>query len=296
MNVIKSKWVLKFTQRKDGSVEKVKARLVACRYGQKQGVDYTHVFAATLPAASLRTLLATIAAENLNIDKIDAYKAFTQEYVDAEMYVEMPDGFVVAGHVLRLTKALEGIKQGAYLWFGKKKRVLTSIGFESSPTGPNIHVHRDARIIVGVFADDILVGYHQSCADLYMEIKRQLSEQIKIGELSLQNVSEFIGIEITRDRDAGTLTSSQTGYIDKVYDAYRPLIDARGTSHASIPYGARSTREAFDKMTPAEDKDKMDASEYLRVCGALVWPASMTRLDIQYAVSVLCSFAPELDV
>jgi hypothetical protein len=101
MNVIKSKWVLKFTQRKDGSVEKVKARLVACGYGQKQGVDYTHVFAATLPAASLRTLLTTIAAENLNMDKIDAYKAFTQEYVNAEIYVEMPDGFVVAGHVLR---------------------------------------------------------------------------------------------------------------------------------------------------------------------------------------------------
>jgi hypothetical protein len=124
-----------------------------------------------------------------------------------------------------------------------------------------------------------------------MEIKRLYSEQIKIGELSLQNMSEFIGIEITRDRDAGTLTISQTGYIDKVYGAYRPLIDARGTSHACIPYGARSTREAFDKMTPAEDKDKMDASEYLRVCEALVWPASMTRPDIQYAVSILCSFA-----
>jgi len=116
--------------------------------------------------------MGTIAAENLNVDKIDAYKAFTQEFVDAEIYVEMPDGFVVAGHVLRLTKALEGIKQGAYLWFGKNKRVLTSIGFESSPTEPNIYVHRDARIIVGVFADDILVGYHPSCADLYMQVKQ----------------------------------------------------------------------------------------------------------------------------
>jgi hypothetical protein len=32
MDVIKSKWVLKFTQRKDGSIEQVKARLVACGY------------------------------------------------------------------------------------------------------------------------------------------------------------------------------------------------------------------------------------------------------------------------
>jgi len=35
----------------------------------------------------------------------------------------------------------------------------------------------------------------------------------------------------------------------------------------------------------------MNANEYLRVCGALIWPASMTRPDIQYAVSVLCSLA-----
>jgi len=44
-------------------------------------------------------------------------------------------------------------------------------------------------------------------------------------------------------------------------------------------------------MKPADEKERMDANEYLRVCGALVWPASMTRPDIQYAVSVLCSFA-----
>ena len=33
------------------------------------------------------------------------------------IYVEMPEGFGDSGHVLLLHKALEGIKQGAYLWF-----------------------------------------------------------------------------------------------------------------------------------------------------------------------------------
>mmetsp|Transcript_2194 Transcript_2194/g.7161 ORF Transcript_2194/g.7161 Transcript_2194/m.7161 type:complete len:1030 (+) Transcript_2194:1510-4599(+) len=290
MNVIKSKWVLKFTQRPDGSIEKVKARLVACGYGQKEGIDYSEVFAATLPALSLRTLLAIIAAEDLNTDKIDAYKAFTQEYVDAVIHVEMPDGFTVKGHVLSLDKALEGIKQGAYLWFGKNKRVLLSLGFNSSPTEPNLYVHQDGRILVGVFADDILVGYHRSCALLYEKIKKEYAEQIKVADTTIKEVTEFIGIEIARDRAAGTLTISQPGYLTKLYGAYQASL-GKEEQLAGIPYGARSIRENFDKLKPADENDRVDTSEYLRACGALVWPASMTRPDIQYAVSVLCSFA-----
>jgi hypothetical protein len=54
MHVIKSKWVLKFSLRVDGSVERIKARLVACGYAQKEGVDFTEVFAATLRSYSTR--------------------------------------------------------------------------------------------------------------------------------------------------------------------------------------------------------------------------------------------------
>ena len=50
--VVKSKWVLKFFVNDDGSIAKVKARLVAFGYSQVQGQDYTEVFAATLRAAT----------------------------------------------------------------------------------------------------------------------------------------------------------------------------------------------------------------------------------------------------
>jgi len=50
--------------------------------------------------------------------------AFTQSDVDTEIYVEMPEGFSVPGYVLKLRKALEGIKQGAYLWFNRNRQSL----------------------------------------------------------------------------------------------------------------------------------------------------------------------------
>ena len=43
-----------------------------------------------------------IAAEDLETDQIDAYKAFTQADVDADIYAEMPPGFTRPGHVIKL--------------------------------------------------------------------------------------------------------------------------------------------------------------------------------------------------
>ena len=61
--------------------------------------------------------------------------------------------------MLKLRKALEGIKQGAYLWFNKNKQALESVGFKASLTEPNIYTHSWHRIIIAVFVDDILAVY-----------------------------------------------------------------------------------------------------------------------------------------
>ena len=86
LRVLKTKWVLNFSALDDGSVPKVKVRLVACSYRQREGVDFPEVFAATLASTSFRILCAIIAAENLETDTIDAVKGFTQTDIDAEIF------------------------------------------------------------------------------------------------------------------------------------------------------------------------------------------------------------------
>jgi hypothetical protein len=68
LRIIRTKWVFKFSVINDGSISKVKARLVACRYGQREGVDYSEVFASTLASTSLRILCPLITAEDLETD------------------------------------------------------------------------------------------------------------------------------------------------------------------------------------------------------------------------------------
>jgi len=81
--------VLRYFTNEDGSLAKVKARLVACVYSQIEGQDYTEVFAATLKAANFRLFCCLIATWDWDTDQIDAVKAFTQSDVDTEIYVEI---------------------------------------------------------------------------------------------------------------------------------------------------------------------------------------------------------------
>ena len=96
-----------------------------------------------------------IAAEDLETNQIDAYTVFTQADVDAEM----PPGFSRPGYVIKLKKALEGIKQGAFLWFNRNKDALEKLGFQCTHAEPNFYRHTAFRIIISVFVDDILPGY-----------------------------------------------------------------------------------------------------------------------------------------
>ena len=71
MNVIGTKWVFRYHLRGDGSVEKIKARVVAKGYSQIEGRDYTEVFAATLSAVSFRVFCALVCQRNWETDQSD---------------------------------------------------------------------------------------------------------------------------------------------------------------------------------------------------------------------------------
>ena len=286
--VVKSKWVLRFFQNGDGSISRVKARLVACGYSQIEGKDYTDVFAATLSATNFRIFCCLISHFNWETDQLDAVKAFTQSDVDAEIYVEMPEGFAVEGHVLKLNKALEGIKQGAHLWFKRNSEALTSVGFVASLTEPNLYIHQELPIMVAVFVDDIIVGYDKSALEPYLRIKEQYASKIKIASSNINEVHKFTGVEIRRDREHHSITLSQRDYInelsvrykDKAIESYSPTGPIRG--------GA----DEFDKLQAGDEagKDKVDVGGYMQLVGSILWVANMTRPDIAYYSSRLAMF------
>jgi len=91
----------------------------------------------------------------------------------------MPEGVAVKGHVLKLNKALEGIKQGANLWFKRNSTALTTVGFSASLVEPNLYIHTEFPIMVAMSVDDIIEGYDKSATDAYLYTKAKYAELIK---------------------------------------------------------------------------------------------------------------------
>eukprot|EP00253_Pinus_taeda_P035334 PITA_35334 len=115
------KWVYKNKYKADGSLDKHKARLVAKRFAQKEGVDYEETFAPTAKWSTIHTLFALAAQNGWKVQQMDVKTSFLNGYLKENVFMYQPEGFVVKGHehkVCKLVKSLYGLKQAPRTWFG----------------------------------------------------------------------------------------------------------------------------------------------------------------------------------
>ncbi|XP_047159355.1 uncharacterized protein LOC124829824 [Vigna umbellata] len=97
IKVIGVKWVYRTKLNADGSINKHKARLVVKGYAQIFGIDYLDTFAPVARLDTIRLLLAIAAQRNWKVYQLDVKSAFLNGFLQEEIYVEQPQGFVKEG-------------------------------------------------------------------------------------------------------------------------------------------------------------------------------------------------------
>jgi hypothetical protein len=113
-NVVGTKWVFYNKQDEHGVVTRNKARLVAKRYSQVEGLDFDETYAPVARLESIRILLAYATYHGFKLYQMDMKSAFLNGPIKEEVYVEQPPGFEYSeypNHVYKLSKALYGFKQ-----------------------------------------------------------------------------------------------------------------------------------------------------------------------------------------
>jgi hypothetical protein len=114
-----------------------KARLVACGYSQRKGLDYQDTFSPTTTTISFHILITIIILNDLHMVSLDIANAFLEGDTDFNNYMFLPEdltNFLTdnSGEKIRvkLGKSLYGIKQAAKVFNDKLNIHLMSIGFE----------------------------------------------------------------------------------------------------------------------------------------------------------------------
>ena len=99
---------------------------------QIPGVDYDETFSPVACFELIRLLLALAALEDWEIHQLDVESVFLNGVLDEEIYMEQPQGFIIAGQetkVCHLCKVIYGLKQASRAWNLQFHGVLTELGF-----------------------------------------------------------------------------------------------------------------------------------------------------------------------
>ena len=116
------------------------------------------------------------------------------------------------------------------------------------------------------------------------EIKLGLAQYFKVKDLG--DVKFLLGIEVSRDRQAGVVELSQQAYIEQLLERFN-LQDVKPANTPLSP-GIRLTQDDC----PITDEEKADMANvpYASLVGALMYVAIGTRPDIAFAVGALSRF------
>ena len=251
-----------------------KARWVARGFTQQMGIDFNETFAPVVNGKSWHILLALAAQLGYETRQSDVSNAFLNGTLGERVYMEQPHGFGKGGLVCRLIKSIYGLKQAANVWYNDLVDILQKMGFRPITSDSCIFIRgtKDGNLLIGGHVDDLLtIAPHKS--DL-VAFEKEFATHLKVksGPLNI-----FLGVEIARDAETGTITCHQQRKIAEL------LCDCgmENSAPTSVPmeHGLKLSRA--DCPTRSEDRaSPADQKIYRSAVGSLMHIMTNTRPDI----------------
>ena len=199
------------------------------------------------------------------------------------------------GKVLKVTRALYGLKSSGASWRAMFATTLTDLGYESSKADPDVWMKAKTKpngdeyySYVLVYVDDVL--HLDFEPQLFM---KQLEEQYRLKD-GAEVPKRYLGANIDKVQlQDGTIAWSMSSY-EYVKSAINNLEQQleRDKAPPLKTYGKRSGERPFPVQyrpeidTTPELGDEL-ANRYLQLIGVLRWAIELGRIDILTEVSVL---------
>nr|GEW35256.1 retrovirus-related Pol polyprotein from transposon TNT 1-94 [Tanacetum cinerariifolium] len=286
--LVSCKWLFKIKEGIEG-VQKLryKARLVACGFTQRAGIDYNEVFSPVVRHTSIRVIFALIACRDYELEHVDVKTIFLHGILEEMIYMRQPLGYEQGSKLCLLNKSLYGLKQSPRQWYKMFDEYMLNNGLKSSSYDNCVYfrsyVPRD-YIYLLLHVDDMLIsckinadiGSTNSLLKMEFDMK-ELGEAKKI-------------LDIVRDYSRKIMRVSQSGYVSKVLNNFK--VD-NGKS-VKIPLDGHLKLSLKDFSVRNYDVKRMSKLPYENAVGRLMYLMVCTRPDIAYAVSVVTNYLANL--
>jgi hypothetical protein len=281
-------WVFNVKYKTDGTVDRLKARLVARGDSQSPGIDFNEAYAPVADFTSFRMLIALATHLDLDVQHIDITTAYLYGHIDTEIYMKQAPGCKVKGQenkICKLQKSIYGLKQAGRIWNSVFHNFLLQCGFKSCRVDHCVYfqqLNNGKFMLLLLYVDDIIVASNSKSA--MEELKFRIQGRFKAKMLGA--LSCFLNIEVIRDRSNRKTWLRQQQYAEEILSEFR-MSDCNTTATPEMPNSRLHSGQG--PQTEAE-RIQMSKIPYRAAVGSLLYLASKTRPDIAHAVQQVSQF------
>ncbi|TYK05471.1 Copia protein [Cucumis melo var. makuwa] len=222
-------------------------------YAQVEGVDFDETFAPVARLEAICLLLNVSCFRKFKLYQMDIKSAFLNGYLNEEVYVAQPKGFVdseFSQYVYKLNKALYGLKQAPRAWFERLTKYLAQ-----------------------TYVDDIIFGgFPKTLVNNFIDIMKSEFEMSLVGELSC-----FLGLQI-KQRSEGIFIS-QEKYAKNIVKKFG--LDQSQYKRTSTATHAKITKDSIGIA--------VDHKLYKSMIVSLLY-LTTSRSNIAYAVGICAQY------
>nr|GEW61313.1 hypothetical protein [Tanacetum cinerariifolium] len=282
-----TKWLFRKKTDMDEVVHTYKAHLVAKGYTQTPRIDYEETFSPVTDIRAIRILRAIAAYYDYEIWQMDVKTTFLNVYLDEEVYMEQPEGFVnpkYPNRECKLKRSIYRLKQASRKWNKRFDDEIKKFGFTQNHDEPCIYLKANGSNITFLifYVDDILIMGNN--IPMLQDVKSYLGRCFAIKDLG--EAAYILEIKIYGDRSRRLISLRQSAYIKKILKRYYMENSKRG----SIPMKEKlKLSKSQGASTPAKLK-RMQNVLYALAVGSIMYAVRCTHLDVAFAQNVTRRF------
>nr|GEZ80198.1 hypothetical protein [Tanacetum cinerariifolium] len=253
----------------------------------KKKTDMDETFSPVADIRAIRIPISIAAYYDYEIWKMDVKTAFLNGYLDEDIYMAQPEGFVDPNHprkVCTLQRSIYGLKQVSRSWNKRFDEEIKKFGFAQNLNEPCVYQKASGSNVTFLilYVDEIIImGNHIPSLQSVKDYHGKCFAMKDLGEAAF-----ILGIKIYRDRSKRLIGLDQNAYMDKILKRYK--MDNSKRSHITMQERL-DLNKTQGASTPKNVK-RMQKVPYASAVGSIMYAVRCTRPDVAFAQNITSRF------